>query len=130
MEIIGIIIFGYLLLVGVIEYKTYRKCKLEKAVYDPSPAPSMPHYYDIPALPAAAEDLKHQIVGHGYHKAYNGELWPMWTCKCGGSDWKATGPGVTLAEVQEEARQDGASHVLNSNKAESILAQTNGKFAW
>jgi hypothetical protein len=85
-----------------------------------------------PRVPPAAPPVvyKHQIIGHSYHKAYNGSLWPTWVCKCGGSAYSPTGIYTSLEKAQREARMEGEAHVRNGNQAEEMLAKTNGAYAW
>lgn len=74
--------------------------------------------------------MKHEIIRHDYYIAYNNDKWPQWVCKCGGSDHVSTGVYTSIVKAQEEARQAGQAHVVNANKAEEMLAATNGNFAF
>lgn len=80
--------------------------------------------------PTPPEPLKHAIIRHQYHTAYDGSLWPEWVCKCGGSGYTPTGVYTSLDSAQTKSRKEGQAHVYNGNKAEDMKAKTNGAFAW
>lgn len=83
-----------------------------------------------PIQPVVAKVLRHEIIKHDYYKAYNGNLWPQWHCKCGASDKEPTSIYQSLEATQADARRKGQKHVSDANKADEMLAKSNGKFAF
>lgn len=87
---------------------------------------SAPRYGDSVVEP---RKLKHAIVKHDY-KISSGNMYPRWNCKCGASDYVYVHEWRTLEKAQRDARAGGESHVTNANKAEEMLANSRGNFAW
>lgn len=84
-----------------------------------------------PIQPVVAKVPRHEIIRHDYYKSVvNGNLWPQWTCKCGASDKEPTSVYQTLEQTQQDARNKGARHVIDANKADEMLDKSNGKFAF
>lgn len=141
MEIgITLLIIGFLIWAGNEVYK-YRKAQKppspdpysylkapEQGVLPPALPSTHTQHSHPPVAPPVT--LKHEITRHDYYRAFNGDLWPRWVCKCGGSDRVPTTSMSALERAQQEARRAGEAHVRDSNKAEELMAKTKGDFAW
>jgi hypothetical protein len=100
----------------------------DQGLTPPSTGAVYPHTHGPPTAPPAS--LKHEIVEHRLMKEYDGSYVPEWVCKCGATGFKWVHNIRTMESAQREAVQEGQAHVREQNKAEELLAKTNGKFAF
>lgn len=73
---------------------------------------------------------RHEIVKHDYYRAYNNELWPRWTCRCGASEYVITTAYDPLHVYESQARRHGQAHVIQATQADENLRKSNGNFAF
>lgn len=67
-------------------------------------------------LETPAEKKPHYIVKTTWYRAYDGEEWPQWFCKCGEKGYVPIVNGIKYAV--DTARHDAESHVTERNKYE------------
>lgn len=80
--------------------------------------------------PAPKRAPRHEIIRHDYYKAFNGNMWPQWTCKCGASDKEPTSIYDPLEKTQQTIRRKGEKHVADATTADEMMERSNGKFAF
>lgn len=73
------------------------------------------------ALGQGLSKKKHEIVKTYFKKRASGNIYPHYKCKCGFEDWSSS-----LGMARTYAKE----HVEQQNKAEELLAISNGQNGW